>query len=182
MPWIKVRELALDYSVRRLCKKPYPGHPKGCPNYAKRADCPPRAKQLTEVLDLSQPLYLVYNRFNLGDHVFQLKGRHPKWSDRQLYCCLYWQGMARKELRLQVSELLSDLIQFSDFGPGDDPVVLYTPEACGVDITATMASVGITLEWPPRTYAYQVALIGHGASRGNRRGSDQSSKATRTPE
>jgi len=29
-----------------------------------------------------------------------------------------------------------------------------------VDVTATMASLGIKLEWPPVKVAYQVALVG----------------------
>ena len=34
------------------------------------------------------------------------------------------------------------------------------PEAAGVNVTATMASIDIDLEWPPVTVAYQVALAG----------------------
>lgn len=39
-------------------------------------------------------------------------------------------------------------------------VAIYVPEACGVDVTATMKLIGIDLEWPPVNVAYQVALVG----------------------
>jgi len=34
------------------------------------------------------------------------------------------------------------------------------PEAYGVNVTATMAAVGIKLQWPPRDKTYQIALAG----------------------
>jgi predicted metal-binding protein len=163
MPWAKLPRLEIDKSVRALCLTPYPGHPKGCPNYNKRNDCPPKVDLVEQVLDLEKQVYVVYNRFHLAEHVQTLKRKHPKWSQRQLECCLYWQGKARKQLREQVGDLLYQLYHFSTYGPGSEPTVLYTPEACGVDVTATMASLGITLEWPPRTYTYQVALVGYEA-------------------
>jgi len=130
---------------------PYPGHPKGCPNWNRRATCPPQAPLLTDLLDLARPVYCVFNRFDLGAHVDRMRRRHPDWSGRQLRCCLYWQGTARKQLRQKVSSLLVR-------EPSLLPV--YVPEACGVDVTATMASLGIKLEWPPVKVAYQVALVG----------------------
>jgi hypothetical protein len=39
-------------------------------------------------------------------------------------------------------------------------IAVTCPEACGVDVTATMASIGVALEWPPVSTAYQVALVG----------------------
>ena len=137
--------------VRRLCLAPYPGHRKGCPNWNKRDGCPPQAPLLRQIVDLSDPVYCIYNRFDLGEHVARMRKQHPDWSDRKLKCCLYWQGTARKQLRLKVERFLED-------NPG--LAVLYTPEACGVDVTATMASIGIQLQWPVETVAYQVALAG----------------------
>jgi hypothetical protein len=80
-----------------------------------------------------------------------MKAKHPTWSQRQLECCLYWQGKARKQLRLRVEAFLKN---------NGSKAVLYCPEACGVDITETMRSIGVELEWPPKIYTYQVALIG----------------------
>jgi len=109
------------------------------------------------VIDLSQPVYCVYNRFDLAHHVRRMRRRHPEWSERQLRCCLYWQSKARKQLRLKVEAFLRD-------HPG--LVALYVPEACGVDVTATMRSIGIELQWPPVSVAYQVALVGTPATDG----------------
>jgi len=36
----------------------------------------------------------------------------------------------------------------------------FSDEANGVNVTATMKKIGIELEWPPREYAYQVAVLG----------------------
>ena len=140
-----------DDRLAELCRKAYPDHPRGCPNWNRKAGCPPRSLPLRNVLDLSSPIYCIYNRFDLAGHVAKMRQRLPDWSDRQLKCCLYWQGTARKQLRLKVEQFLND-------HPG--LIALYTPEACGVDVTATMASVGIELQWPVETVAYQVALAG----------------------
>ena len=138
-------------SVRVLCRRPYWGHPKGCPNWGKQDTCPPRAPLLYDLLDPARPVYAVWNRFDLAAHVARMREKHPDWSDRQLYCCLYWQPRARKQLREHV-------IRFMWTGPLLREV--GCPEACGVNVTATLAEVGITLEWPPRQWVYQVALVG----------------------
>ena len=140
-----------NVSVRGLCRKPYPGHPKGCPNWSRRSSCPPQAPLLDSVLDLSKPVYCIYNEFDLGSHVERMYKRHPIWSERQLRCCLYWQGKARKQLRHRTRSFLANHTGL---------VVLYCPEACGVDVTATMNEIGIQLEWPPLQKVFQVAIVG----------------------
>ena len=104
------------------------------------------------------PAYCIYNAFDLAEHVARMRKRHPEWSERQLRCCLYWQSGARKRLREKVDA-------FCAAHPG--LVAVYCPEANGVDVTATMASLGIQLEWPPVSLAYQVALVGTPVSPGN---------------
>ena len=139
-------------SVRGLCAKPYPGHPKGCPNfYKKRFICPPQSKLLTEIYDFTKPLYFIWNVFNIEEHMLKMKIKHPTWSDRQLFNVLYWQPQARKQLRQHIKD-------FSKQYP--DLFVWYCPEGSGCDVTATMKQIGITLEWPPRKLAYQVAVAG----------------------
>ena len=80
-----------------------------------------------------------------------MRAKHPDWSERQLACCLYWQGTARKQLR----ELTDKFIEIHP-----ECIIIPVPEAMGVNVTATMKSIGHELEWPPRTVAYQVALAG----------------------
>jgi hypothetical protein len=41
-------------------------------------------------------------------------------------------------------------------------VVFLVPEAHGLNVTATMKSIGIELEWPPKTVTYQIALASVG--------------------
>jgi len=81
-----------------------------------------------------------------------MRTKHPEWSERQLACCLYWQGTARKQLAERIKEFLK--------GQDEHLVVLRCPEATGVNVTATMKTLGIELERPPVIMAYQVALAG----------------------
>lgn len=144
-------QLVVDHAVRFLCAKPYPGHPKGCPNYGKKDTCPPRAPFIRDLIDLERPVYAIWTVFDLGQHVERMRALHPSWSDRQLTCCLYWQPAARKRLEKEIKSF-----------PIICPVHLFIriPEACGVNVTATMKSIGVELEWPPVTKTYQVAIAG----------------------
>lgn len=142
----------LKKSVRKLCFQSYHNHSKGCPNWNNSDLCPPKAPLLGAVIDLRKSVWLAYNAFDFGAHVACMREKYPEWSDRQVECCLYWQGTARKQLRVRVATFLD--------GVTSKHHILYRPEACGVDITATMAAIGIEMEWPPKTVAYQVALIG----------------------
>ena len=142
----------IDVSVRDLCRCRYPGHPKGCPNYGKRGSCPPQARLLNKVLALDAKVWVVWNRFALGNHAARMLARHPNWSYRQCVCCLYWQNGARKSLEEKIQAFLKTR--------RGRPVVVRCPEARGVNVTATMASVGVRLQWPPKQWAYQVALLG----------------------
>lgn len=153
MSWQRVYPV-VDLAVRLLCQRPYPNHPKGCPNWGKRDSCPPKAPRLTETLNLEQPVYAVWNAFNFDRHVQRMRDRHPEWSLRQCECCLYWQGTARKALYAEVRKFLYTERQ------GRPWRVIACPEAQGVNVTETMKQVGIVLEWPPKTVAYQVALCG----------------------
>ncbi len=79
-----------------LCRKPYPLHPHGCPNYNKKDGCPPNSPMLGEILSEWEVVYAIFNRFDFGVHVQKMRDKHPNWSERQCRCCLYWQGRARK--------------------------------------------------------------------------------------
>lgn len=151
IPAIRVQPV-IDYSVRALCVKPYPLHPKGCPNLGKCERCPPHAPLYDQVYDLSQPVYAVVNEFDLAGHVERMKAKNPTWTDRQLYCVLYWQNTARKQLEVKIESLCCGIL--SSYSAE------RTPEAMGVNITETLANVGIVLEWPPKRVARHVALLG----------------------
>jgi len=134
-----------------LCVKPYPGHPKGCPNWNKKQGCPPQAPKIYETLDLSETVYVIYNVFNIGQHARRMLELHPQWSERQCYCCLYWQPKARKQLQTNIRFFLAD---------HPKQKIITCPEAQGVNLTATMKKIGVDLEWPPRQVAYQIVLAG----------------------
>jgi len=153
MPFALVQPV-VQLSVRSLCQKSYPGHPRGCPNWNKKEGCPPEAKPLGEIMDLTRPVYLVWNRFDLGAHIDRMRIKHPKWSERQLYCCLYWQRVARYQLE-------EEIVRSGSRGQCSGNLILRCPEAHGVNVTATMEAAGQRdMEWPPIRVAYQVALIG----------------------
>lgn len=152
MPWA-ITKPVVDLTVRGLCVKPYPGHPRGCPNFGKRPTCPPKCTTIDKIIDLNKDVYVIYNVFDFEGHIAKMRSAHPNWTDKQLKCCLYWQPAARCVLKTEVASFLYSQLE--------DIAIIYTPEACGVNITATMASIGINLEWPPQTITYQVALAGY---------------------
>lgn len=143
-------EPILDYSVRGLCKSPYHNHPKGCPNWGK-PKCPPDMVKVEDYFDINQPMYFIWNEFDLGSHIEKMKEKHPDWSDYQLRCVLYWQPKARKQLKEKI-------IEFKKQHP--ECTVNACPEAMGVNVTETMKSIGIILDWPPKKTSYQIAIAG----------------------
>ena len=176
MPLIKIIPV-YDHKFRGMCRLPYTGHKNGCPNFSKNSRCPPQAPYLEDYLDLSDDIWAIYNIYDLAAHVEKMKIKHPKWSERQLYNCLYWQPSARKSLREEINRfwatefILQESNNYSVFGVPlvysksskaiKEIVIADTPEAMGANITETMKAVGIVLEWPPKTVAYQVVLAGY---------------------
>ena len=152
-------EPVIDESVRHLCCRPYPNHPKGCPNFSKRNTCPPKAPLLYHYFDLSKPVLAVWVSFNLAAHREKMRAKHPKWPRRQLDCCLYWQGRVRKSLRKAVGY---NLIRYPLFDNNRKLIATYVPEAMGVNVTATMAKENVPLEWPPEKTVIKVAFVGVG--------------------
>lgn len=151
--------IVIDQNMRGKCKAPYTNHPKGCPNYNKKDDCPPKVPLIGKVFDLSKPVFAIWNVYDFKAHTDKMRLAHTNipgrkdWSLRQIECCLYWQGAARKQLRLEIEEFkfVNDDVEY---------LILTTPEACGVNITETMKNIGVLLEWPPKTVTHQVALAG----------------------
>lgn len=147
------KEIVIDYSVRELCYRPYPNHPKGCPNYGKRPKCPPRGPKVEDVFDVTNGFTIVYVSLDFAAHRRKMKSKYPNWSQRQIDCCLYWQNSLNKNLRDEVFHLMRGRFPSSYKAS-------FCPEAMGVNITATMKNVGIELEWPPQNIVYKVAIIG----------------------
>lgn len=145
-----IHTINVDPMFQELCRKPYPNHPRGCPNYGKKKGCPPKQKLFFDVFD--SDFYLIFTEFDLATHVKKMKKRHPKWTDRQLYCCLYWQGTARKNLKAEIERARKLLPHHR---------IADNPEAMGVNVTDLMKdNADIELKWPPKITTYQVAIAG----------------------
>lgn len=140
----------IDARVRGLCVTPYPLHPKGCPNVGKCDRCPPKAPMFGDAFDLSRPVFALVNEFDLGAHVERMRLKNPDWTDRQLYCVLYWQNTARKQLDEKIQSVLPALSGYE---------ATWCPEGMGVNVTTTLGRAGIRLEWPARKIARQVAFL-----------------------
>lgn len=151
MPFQKVEPIIEPY-VKTLCWRPYANHPKGCPNFGRKKGCPPNTPVFSEVIDITKGVWAIWNVFNFAGHVDRMQEKHPNWTQRQLECCLYWQPVARKQLREEIKKFCSEY-------PG--MWVVNVPEAMGVNLTATMQKIGVYLEWPPRVKTLQIVLAGY---------------------
>jgi len=144
---IKVNPIIQNH-IQGLCKLRYKSHPNGCPNYSIKKGCPP-CLLYDEVYNLSHDVYAIIYEFDLASHVSKLKLKHPNWSDRQLKCCLYWQGTARKELKKLCDDFIKEYPNYE---------VNNVPEALGVNVTRTMSEVGVKLEWMPKNIVRKIAF------------------------
>ena len=133
---IRLPKVVYDHRARdgTWCKLPYPGHPKGCPNFPR---CPSQHK---DFLDLYKDYfwYAVIEIFDLGIHSVSMRLLHPRWTDRQCRNLLYWQNGVRSRLKKKA---------YSQYRFGD--IVLEIPEAHGVNVFETMAQAGIVIERHP---------------------------------
>ena len=141
----------IDEKIRNLCKRPYPLHENGCPNWNKKKGCPPNSKIINKIIDIKKPVYIIYNKYDFKEHCNKMKNKHPKWSKRQIECCLYWQGTARKQLKKKIKIFLNI---FRDY------YIISCPEGSGTNLTETMKQIKIEIEWPPVNYTYQIVLAG----------------------
>ena len=147
----KEAKIIYDTRVLGLCRQTYYNHPKGCPNFGERPDCPPLSFRIQDMLDMTKPTWVIYNRFDFGHHVKRMGDKHPGWTQRQKECCLYWQHTARKQLKMEIQKFLRCHIGFK---------IISNPEALGINLTATMQDIGIKLEWPPVNWTYQIVVAG----------------------
>lgn len=132
------------------CKLPYPDHPKGCMNYNKKIGCPPKAKFFLDIV--TNPFFLVTQKFDIAKHAQRMKKLHPNWTNRQARCVLYWQGSLRKKIREEAKEFIDS--------QNKDLMILEIPEANGVDIFKTCKNLGIILDRNPQKIIWKVMIIG----------------------
>lgn len=154
-------KLCIDHRAREWCKKPYPNHKKGCPNYGKKPECPPQAPLIEEWLDLEKNHWFIVTTFDLRVHSNKMKEKHPNWSDKQARCVLYWQGSVKKDLRTAC-----DI--FTSSHP-DELVYTLLPEAMGVHVLRTARLLGLPIRARPRNLVYKIALVGYPKKNGSER-------------
>ncbi len=77
---IDTDKIPYDNHIRALCKTPYYGHPKGCPNYNKKEGCPPQ-RLIADFFDLEKDLYLIFTEFNIGEFAEKMRLAHPEWKE-----------------------------------------------------------------------------------------------------
>ncbi len=147
--------LCVDLKTREWCKLPYPGHPKGCPNYNKKNICPPIVGIVDDIFDLSKPHWFAIVKFDLKAHVDRMLLKHPNWSEKQCRCVLYWQQTVNKNLREYSEKFVSEM-----------PGTIYTtcPEAMGVHVFYTFKKLGLEIKRNP-DIVNKVALIGFDAKK-----------------
>lgn len=145
-------KLVINYKSRDWCKIPYPQHPDGCPNYNKNIYCPPQSPRIETWLDIDKPHWFIVSEFNLSKFAQRMKIKHPNWSEKQSRCCLYWQNIPRKELRITMNKFIEE-------HPG--VVSTMIPEAMGVQVIITARRLGIPIKTKPDDTVYKIALVGY---------------------
>jgi hypothetical protein len=69
-----------DNLIRALCRTPYYGHSEGCTNYGEKDICPPQ-RMITDVLDFSEEMYVLFIRYNVGRFAERMRLAHPEWKE-----------------------------------------------------------------------------------------------------
>ncbi len=146
--------LETNYVCRGYCKLPYYGHPKGCPNFNKNPNCPPKVQLVKDVFDLiNHDVFFIIEEFDLKNHVEKMKLKHPDWTPIQLKNLLYWQGGVRKRLKEKTEIFIKKT----------DSNMIYTllPEAMGVMVINTALKLDIPIEKNPINKVFKIALVGY---------------------
>jgi len=137
--------------IKTWCGLPYNGK-KGCPNYGKNSKCPPCNKNIDEIIDINEDVYVFGLSFNLKLHADKMKEKHPTWAERQCYNVIYWQPTEKKKFKVLVNS-------FKEKYP--DLVIDTLPEGHGVNITRMLKDAGVDISWKyPMDKVWRVAIAG----------------------
>jgi hypothetical protein len=148
---LKPDQLVIDLKAHGYwCQLPYPGHPKGCPNFGKKQGCPPKAMIFSQTYQ--PPYYLISETFDIESHINKMKQLHPQWTQRQCRNLLYWQKSVNKKLREKSKQYLASLND-------EHLMLLEIPEATGINIFETCRNVGIALEKLPEHQVTKIMII-----------------------
>jgi len=143
-------KLVIDRRTRQWCKLEYPNNKEGCPFYGSRSECPPHAPLIEELLDLNQPHFFAFQKFDLKGQMEKMLKIHPEWSEKKAKCSRYWQKHVKALLREKIYSVTQN-----------NQIFTFLPEAMGVDVFKTAKKLGIILKKRPKTIVYKIALVGH---------------------
>ena len=119
------------HRIRKWCRMPYPGHPRGCPN----ADgCSLYRDDLRERIGGAKRIHLIWATFDLDQQEELMSRAHPDWTPRQCRNLLYWQKKVRADLKWMANSLWPD------------GQLIIGAEGGGVDFYLTMRRLGTPLD------------------------------------
>ena len=154
---IPLTEVVYDKRARNgtWCTLPYPGHKNGCPNFSDTNKCPQIYVDFNDIP--SMKWYAVIHIFDLKKHEEEYLKKDWCKTRKQARCVLYWQKKHMNELRDKAYHFMEDI---------DGDMVLEIPEACGVNVYATMAKHGLILEsiTIDLDTVYKIMLVGKNAN------------------
>jgi hypothetical protein len=118
------------------------------------------APYFKDVFDLNFEVWALWTEYDLAAHRERMLVKHPEWSERALVNCRHWQGRVRAFLHRKAETWVQEWEERED--RISDGELFYTscPEAMGVNVTETMAGIGVKLEWPPKNITRMVYLAG----------------------
>jgi len=144
-------KVIFDKKIKTYCCLEYNGK-KGCPNYGKKKGCPPNNRDIDEVLDVTEDIYVFGMSFNLKIHADEMKKKHPKWTQRQCYNVIYWQPKQRKKFKMFIDNFKKKYPELR---------VDTLPEGHGVDVTKMLKDAGVGISWDyPLDTVWTVAIAG----------------------
>jgi predicted metal-binding protein len=160
---IKPGSIVFTDKTAKWCTLPYPGHPRGCPNYGVKRTCPPKIDRspYSDFVRSARFFKLVLVKVDLNQQSAKMLGKHPDWSDKKSRCLRYWQPGAKKA----ISDYIERTCQPGDFvlGSGSGAKVFHkerpSMEAAGINVFQTLKNNGIKFEVKPRNYATLVSLV-----------------------
>lgn len=167
------KETIIHYDkVRDFCKRSYPGHPHGCPNYGKKETCPPHAERFMNVIK-SIPdgkYFLVYVNFDLEEQSRRMKEKNPHFTEKQSRNSRYWQSTVKKALREKIMSIYNANKNqawyiigcgsgFSTKKMSNIQKNVCSMEAMGINVFSTLKLNEIPFEVKPKKYVTLVCLL-----------------------
>lgn len=164
---IQCKSIIFSEDTGEWCLRPYPDHPKGCPNYNKNHLCPPNTPQLEDLIIDYDHFHLIYAEFDFAEYKKLRKQEQPNWTVNQVKCVLYWQNSVKKLLKEKIEQIIDPYlinnILILGCGSGmkikDYKYDIYSMEAMGVNVFSTLKLNNINFEIRPKNKIILCCLL-----------------------